>query len=364
MLILSVLSEAILYLCFSLLLGTFILYLVPAGARPEIKVPKGILLAAALGIALLSFIPVLKIILYLYKDIGLSYTIQSVLTNFEVGKSWISIGVISLILFIYLIPIKLERKPLFSVTGLIFMMALIAAIGWSSHAASLSRWPGFFTHTAHFLAISTWMGILMVISWFSRNHENWLRFLRWFTPLAVFCLVTTILTGIILMTFVMDLKDYVNMWPLSYGQALLMKHLAIVPLLAFAFINGVLVRKKLAGGAGASFNPLPWVRLESTVVLLIFSITGALGQESPPHNIGVTIKEAGVSKLFSIFHAGAVELPLHFAPGIASISLFVVAFIFITFLILTFVKKAPKIMVLLMSILFIAAGYIAFMLSI
>jgi putative copper resistance protein D len=113
MFIAGIVSEALLYSCFSLLLGSFILNLIPKYARPEIRIPKGVLLAAALGIALFSFLPVLRIVLYLYEDLGLGYTLKSVLTNFEVGKTWISTGFISLILFIYLIPIKLEQKPLF-----------------------------------------------------------------------------------------------------------------------------------------------------------------------------------------------------------------------------------------------------------
>ncbi|MGG3468349.1 CopD family protein [Neobacillus pocheonensis] len=362
MFIINVLSEALLYLCFSVLLGTFILHLVPIAFRPEIKVPKGILLTAAIGVALLSFVPVLKIILYLYKDLGIGLTIQSVLTNFEIGKSWIRTGVISFILFIFLLPIKLERRKIFSITGLVFTIALIAALGWSSHASSLSRWPGFFTHTAHFLAVSIWIGILVVVSWFSTNHENWLRFLKWFSPLALTCLLMIIVTGICLMSFVMDLSDYADTWPLSYGQALLVKHLAIVPLLAFAFINSVLIRKKLT--IGVPYNPIPWTKLESIVVLIIFAITGALGQESPPHDIEKTVKVEGVSKSFNLFHQSDTIYPLHFSPGIVSIVLLLLALFFLALLLLTFIKKAPKVLSLVMSLLFIVTGYIALMMSV
>lgn len=362
MFIVSVVSEALLYLCFSVLLGSFILHLVPEASRPGIKVPKGALLSAVLGIAALSFVPVLKIILYLYKDLGLGLTIQSVLINFDVGKSWIITGVLSIILFVYLLPIRLEKKPLFSLTGLMFTLALIASLGWSSHASTLSKWPGFFTHTAHFLAVSIWVGILVVVSWFSRNDENWRKFLNWFSPLAVICLLTVIITGISLMSFVMELGDYANTWPLPYGQALLIKHIAIIPLLAFAFINGFLIRKKLLNDA--SFSPIPWARLESVMVLAIFAITGALSQESPPHDIETTIKAEGVSKLFGMFHQGEAAFPLDVSPGIASISLFIMASFFLALMIVIFRKKAPKILALVMGLLFILSGYAAFMLSV
>ena len=362
MFIAGIVSEALLYSCFSVLLGSFILYLIPKTARPEIKIPKSVLLGATLGIAIFSFLPVLKIVLYLYEDLGLAYTLKSVLTNFEVGKTWISTGLISMILFIYLLPIKLEQKPLFALTGLAFTLILIAALGWSSHAASLSKLAGFLTHSAHFLAITTWVGILMVVSWFSKNHDNWLNFLKWFSPVAVLCLVITAITGISLMTFHMNLTDYVNVTTISYGQSLLIKHLAIIPLLVFAFINSFLIRKKLQ--KDPSYNPLPWARLESVIVLVVFSITGALGQVSPPHELSRMILAEGTSKLFSFFHPGEITFPLNFSLGIVPLILYVMAGLFLALIIFTFIKKAPKALALLMSLLFLLSGYMAFMLSI
>ena len=184
-----------------------------------------------------------------------------------------------LFLFIYLLPIKIERKPLFAITGLVFTLVLIGLLGWSSHASALAKVPGFFVHTTHFLAVCTWVGILMVVSWFSKKPSNWLNFLKWFSPVAIICLIITAITGISLMTFHMELSDYTNISAIPYGQSLLIKHIAIIPLLAFAFINSILVRKRLTHNP--SFNPLPWARLESIVILVIFSITGALGQTHP-----------------------------------------------------------------------------------
>jgi putative copper export protein len=361
MFIAGIVSEALLYSSFSLLLGSFILNLVPKSVRPEIKIPKFVLLGAALGIAIFSFLPVLKIVLYLYEDLGLGYTLQSVLTNFEVGKTWISTGIISLILFIYLIPIRLEQKPLFSLTGLVFTLILIAFLGWSSHAASLSKMAGFLTHTAHFLAITTWVGILLVVSWFSQNHENWLKFLKWFSPLASLCLIATTITGISLMTFHMELSDYVSVTAIPYGQTLLIKHIAILPLLAFAFINSIFIRKRLLNDS--SYNPLPWAKLESIIVLVVFSITGALGQASPPHELSSMIRAEGASKLFSFFHPGEINFPITFSPGIVSIILFLIAILFLSLVIVSFIKRAPKALALVMSLLFILSGYIGFMLS-
>jgi putative copper export protein len=362
MFIAGFLSEAILYSCFSILLGSFIIYLVPESYRPEIRIPKGVLLVAVLGIALFSFLPVLKIVLILYKEVGLIYTIQSVLTNFEVGKAWMITGVLSLFLFIYLLPIKIERRPLFSITALGFTLVLISVLGWSSHASSLAKTPGFLIHTTHFLAVCTWVGILMVVSWFSQRPSNWLNFLKWFSPVAIICLLITAITGISLMTFHMELSNYTNISAIPYGQSLLIKHIAIIPLVAFAFINSILVRKRLS--LHPSFNPLPWARLESILLLVIFSITGALGQASPPHDISRMLEYNETSKLFSLFHPGKIEFPLHFSPGLLPLGLFLSSLIFLGLMIFTFIKKAPKTIALLMSFLFILTGYIAFMLSV
>jgi putative copper export protein len=355
----GIISEAFLYLCFSLLVGSFLICMVPETARPKVTIPKSILLLASLGIAVFSFLPVLKIVLYLYKDLGLGYTIQSVLTNFEVGKSWMTTGILSLILFIYLIPIKIERKPLFALNGLVFTLILIAALGWSSHASSLSKWAGFVIHSLHFLAVTTWVGILIIVSWFSRNHENWQRFLKWFSPVALFCLLITVLTGLSLMTFHMQLSEYVSVTAISYGQTLLIKHLAILPLLAFAAINSILIRKRLQNDV--TFNPIPWAKLESIIVLLVFSITGALGQASPPHELNTMVKAEDTSRLFTYFHPGEIVFPLEFSLGVGSVSLIFLALFFLGLLVFTFIKQAPKILTLVMSFLFILTGYLAFM---
>ena len=46
----------------------------------------------------------------------------------------------------------------------------------------------------------------------------------------------------------MEFEDYPNSWMLPYGQALLIKHLLIIPLLVYAVINSILMKKKLDKG--------------------------------------------------------------------------------------------------------------------
>ncbi|MDF2789938.1 MAG: copper resistance protein CopD, partial [Neobacillus sp.] len=95
----------------------------------------------------------------------------------------------------------------------------------------------------------------------------------------------------------------------------------------------------------------------------VFSITGALRQVSPPHELSSMIRAEGASKLFSFFHPGEIHFPINFSPGIVSIILFLIAILFLALVIVTFIKKAPKALALIMSLLFIVSGYIGFMLS-
>ncbi|MCQ6276074.1 CopD family protein [Bacillus sp. V3B] len=362
MLIMGIISQALLYLCFALSLGSFLLYLVPNTHRPDIHVPKGALMMAIGGITLFSFFPVLQLILYLSPDIGFAQTWQSVLFTFEVGKSWIFTCILSNLLFIFVIWFDYQKKALYAYIGMASIFILILSLGWSSHASSYDQVWGFFSHTAHFTAVSVWVGILFVVSWFSKNHSNWSNFLNWFSPVAIVCFVSTIITGLILMNFVVEFEDYPNSWMLPYGQALLIKHLLIIPLLVYAMINSLFIKKTLM--RNSNFNPKPWTRIESIIILLIFSATAALGQQSPPHE--TTATSIGVSKLFTMFYKGqfqpemTVQLDLHST----SISLIVLAVLFFALMIISFIKKTPTIVSFLMSVLLVVCVYLSLILSI
>lgn len=364
MMIVGVVSETLLYLCFSILMGSFILHIVPIPYRPEINIPKKFLLLSIAGIAILSFTPALQVVLTFYKSIGLGLTVRSVLFTFEVGQAWIITFILANILFIYIILFDIRKKSTYSFIGITFTLALIFTLGWSSHASSLTEVSGFIAHSIHFIAVSIWIGILFVISWFSTNKENWLNFLKWFSPVAIICLLTTLGTGLFLMSLVVDFKDYTNAWMLSYGQALLIKHLFIIPLLVFAFINSVLMKKRL--NKDKDFNPRTWTKAESGILLFIFSATAALGQQPPPHDLETSLATNGPAKLFELFYQGNIERDLSatLSFGINSISLIGLAILFLIVTILSFVKKAPTVLSFIMSIVVVLTSYLALMLSV
>ncbi|MBT2669157.1 CopD family protein [Bacillus sp. ISL-4] len=364
MFMIGIISEPLLYLCFSLLLGRFILRLVPSTYRPDFNVPKGVLMLATAGIAIFSFIPVLQVILYLYQDIGFKQTLKSVLFTFEVGKAWIFTCFLSNLLFIYIVWFDYRKNQLYAYIGIVITFILILALGWSSHASSIERWKGFLVHTIHFLAVTIWVGILFVVSWASKSHLNWMKFLKWFTPVALICFLITVISGLFLMTVVIDYKDYANSWILPYGQALLIKHLLIAPLLAYVLINSILIRKKLKNND--NYNPRPWTKAESLIVFLIFSATAALGQQEPPHDIETTIAASGVSRLFDLLYQGNItgNLVIVFGFEFNSVMLLLLALSFLGLTILSYVKRAPILLGFSMSVLFVVATYLSLMVSI
>lgn len=355
-------SEILVYLCFSLLIGSFLIALVPSSWKPEVDVQRWVQIVATIGIAVFSFIPIFLLVLNLDKGNNFGETLQMVLYTFEVGKAWIFTFLVATILFIFLLFFEDHTNRAYSIGGLILTFLLISGLGWASHASSIEHMKGFITHTTHFTVVTVWIGILLMVSWFSTGFSNWLNFLKWFTPVAAACFSITIISGLLLMTFVVDFATYTYSWMLPYGQLLLIKHLLIIPLLVYAIINGVFIKKKLQNDP--SFNPKPWARVESLLVLLIFSVTAALGHQSPPSEN--TFKNEGPSKLFSYFYQGQslqvfrVELTIN-ATGL---SLLLLAILFIGLTVYAFLKKAPPFITFLLSILFVFSSYLALIWSI
>ena len=357
-----IISEIMLYLCFSILMGTFILSSIPKSYRPSLFVRKRYLIFAAIGVGLFSFTPVLLLIWNLQQRLGWQAGIQMVLLTFEIGKAWILTTIIVFLLLVYIAKFYQPEQSGSSWFGSLITILLIIGVAWSSHANSLEQGKGLLIHFAHFTAITVWVGIIYVVSWFSKNHNNWLRFLRWFTPLAIGCLAVTIASGFILMTFMVDIRQYPDALIGNYGQFLLIKHILIISLLIYAFINGILIRGKLI--KKQNFNPVPWVRAESLFALLVFSTTAAMSQQSPP--IASSLKEDGVSVLFELFYQGQYYPGMEAQLSINSMSilLFIIAFLFLILLFYAFLKKTSARIAFLLCALFSFSSYLAIILSV
>lgn len=358
-------SEVFLYLCFSFLFGYLILNIVPKAKRPKVLIPKTTILTCVIGIIVFSFLPVLNIVYLFQEGIGFWVTMKSVLTQFEIGKAWLLTLGVSLFLFFLIRLNDISEKKNLTYLALAYTLVLVISLGWASHAATQSLWKGLFIHSTHFLAICIWTGILVTVGWFARSTGNWKAFLSWFTPTAFTCVVVAITSGIFLMLVVVDFKDYVTSWILSYGQSLLIKHLLIVAVLSFAIINGILVRTRLKNNP--DFNPIPWLRTESIIVFLVFSATAALGQQIPPHDVSEQLRlGAEPSLLFSMFYNGVIEPGNSLSVAFDTLNgvLLILSFLFIGLTLLSFVKKAPPLFSLTMSVMFVITSYISLMLGV
>lgn len=334
--ILVIVTEIINYILFSFLVGYVALQFVPESQKPTIIIRKMALLFATLGIIICTFGPVLKIIMYFSGDVGAKVATISVLTDFKVGKAWMFLAFTATLLGITFY--KEGSKYLQA----IFLLAMIMAVGSAGHVASLSYWTGFISHSIHFLAATFWVGVLLQVGWFAKDNRNWSAFLRWFSPMAIGSLVLVIGSGFILMFKVVEPAQYVNAWSIPYGQMLLLKHISIIPVLAYAFINGVLAKK---ASRSPTFNPKPWIKVESILLLVVFSFTGVMGTLPPP------------------YEALASNHLVSFAPSVQGVVLVAMSLLFICMILVSFYRKAPAFLGLLFSIGFIASLYIGWMMN-
>nr|WP_198044779.1 CopD family protein [Lysinibacillus timonensis] len=340
----------------------FIVSIVPINLRPSIHVSKIILPVVISGIIIFSFLPVLQIIQVLSPRMGLIQSFQAVLLTYELGKSWMVTVFASTILLIFVILYDIGEKKRYGYAGAFIMFLVILSLGWSSHAGSIDRLWGFLNDTMHLLAVSVWVGTLYVVSWFSKDSAKWLAFLKWFSPLAICCFFITMLTGFVLMSFMVEFRDYPNSWMIPYGQFLLLKHIFIIPLIIYAFINSIFVRKKLKNEV--SFDPKPWAKVESIIILLIFAITASIGQQSPPRE--TEISSESVSSLFTSIYQGEFHpsMSIHLYANPNSILFLLLAILFLALITFSFLRRVPAIVSFYISLCLVASIYIAIMFSV
>ncbi|MFD0588249.1 copper resistance D family protein [Paenibacillus sp. GCM10027627] len=343
--------------------GSLLLRLVPERKRPAVYVPNALLLACALAIPLLSFVPIHQLAALFARDFDMSYIdmLKSVLLDVNSGKAWIwtAIGSIGLAVLLGLKAFRNDKHM--PKVALFITLLLIVWLGYASHASSLSSIKGLVIHTTHFLGFSIWIGILFVVGWFSKDSSNWPAFLKWFSPVAILSVVVTLLAGLALMAF--TTPQYVNSWIIPYGQALLIKHLLILPLLLFAFTNGFLYKSVAAKDRG--FNPVKWLRVESVIALLILAATAFMGQQSPPHTLKETLQTVAPSPLFTWLYEDAFspDISLKMTLGLESVLMFAAAAVMVAGILWSYRANRPLI-AFSMGLLTAAFGYFGLMFSV
>lgn len=374
-------TEFILYISFSILIGSLILYIIPENKKTTLKIPKKLLYLATILIPITAFFPVYRTANLLAVDLGFWFTLKNVLLTFEIGRSWLFISIVSIVLIFVLRMKKFAIRLHLKIWALAVTLLMLFGYTYSAHAATITEWQGFVVHTLHFLSITIWIGILFIISWFSRDKDNWIPFLKWFTPVAIICLIIASITGYLTMEIDIEsyddvnssvLQDYQNSLIVNYGQALLIKHILIISLVLFAFINGFLFRKCQARD---SFNPLKWAKLESGYALMIFGVTAFMGQSWPPHQIYNLIKAEGGSPLFNVLYDGDIvniiqnaehrdifNVTMSFSPE--NYLLFVLGFLFLFLTIYSVMRKKSVFFSILFSFLMSISIYAGIILGI
>jgi copper resistance protein D len=344
------------YLVFSILVGSVVLQFVPETKKPKIELAKSVYLLCCLGIIIFSFVPLLQVILFFKESVGITTATLSVLTDFQIGRAWIAICVLSLLVWIM---IYFNRDKIMQALCLILM---IVAVGSASHVASLSFVSGSYTHSIHFLMVTIWVGVLLHVAWFSKNQTNWASFLKWFTPLASFCVLIILISGFILMFFVDQPKEYINSWAIPYGRMLLLKHISIVPVITFAIINGILAKKTTVL---SNFDPRPWVKGESLLLMIVFYCTAVMGTLSPPHEVerGLQSQTKPTWIEWILAKNELAGLQIELSPTLPSILLIIMSFIFLIMVVVSF-RKVPPIVASILGVSFIITFYLGLMFSV
>ncbi|MCP3031407.1 CopD family protein [Halobacillus sp. A1] len=320
-------SNSILYICFAIIIGASILSAIPKDHKPELQLPKTLIKGSTLLVPIVSLVPVLELASGIngYRDESFMSSLMYVWLHLETGKAWLVLALLSL-LFIVLLRLKVRQSVIFG-AGLMIALGMIVTQGVVGHSANMGSFPGAAAHIFHLVSVSSWAGVLLIVSWFSVSDRKWKEFIDWFTFLALGCIVILTFTGLF-MTFLLN-ERIVDSWILTYGQALLLKHLLYVPLLLFACINGFLISQKMHHNH--SFSPRSWWRAESVILISIFMITGFLTEKEPAHNISQTLRGEDPSILFRTFtsiSAGA-ETGLVIQPSVISLLFITIGGVFL-----------------------------------
>lgn len=348
-------SQVIVYICFAILMGSFVLYSVPKSARPTVSVPKKLLCILAIIIPVASLVPVLEIIWHLVDRLGLIDATVLAFTSTTSGLTWLLTLVFSVMLII------LVRRGMYPRFGMLLMTVLIALNAWASHAASMQFTKGMMSDFLHVLPMSIWVGTLIVIALFAKDRNNWSAFLKWFTIVAASCLFIIAISGFMLMSILVP--SYVTSWVTNYGQGLFIKHLFLVPIIFLAFANGIVGRFVVK--RNERYNPLPLIRAEAGFLTLMLIITAIFTQTLPPIH---TLSDDMVSPIFRWLHDGAAitgDTMMEFGfSGIAVAFLSIAAVSMCVFIMSFIIRQIPTYVTFIIGIVCVISTYLFVMKSI
>lgn len=294
--------ETLLYLSFAFSGGFILLLFVPESSKPQLKIPFDLFQYSLLAIPVFSFMSILRTS-FILRDFAETMPYYELLLivvqDYTYGNAWIwmLIGGTAMFILTQLFQAKIHR---FKWPLAIIWCLTVLAHGWASHPAGFSSW-GFVYQSVHVAAVSAWLGVLILVAWFTRGSLNWKPFIRWYTPMAISSMILIVAAGIAMMIILVD--GYLRSWGINYGEALLLKHLVFLPLLLLAFMNGFLT--KISDQGSNERKLIWWLRAETIIALAILALTAYMGVQEPPHE--GEFEDPSPSPLFAWLH-GEVDL--------------------------------------------------------
>ncbi|REK76719.1 copper resistance D family protein [Paenibacillus paeoniae] len=313
------LFETLLYLSFAFTGGFILLLFVPEGSKPQMKIPFDLFQYGLLAIPVFSFMSILRtsfILRAFAENMPYYELLLIVLKDYKFGNAWIwmLIGGAAMYAIAQLFRPKIHRFK-WLLAGIWCLTVL--AHGWASHPAGFSS-LGFVYQSVHVAAVSLWLGVLILVAWFTSGSLNWKPFVRWYTPMAVSSMLLIVFAGFAMMYILVD--GYFRSWGINYGEALLLKHLVFLPLLLLAFMNGFLTKISKQGKDERKL--IRWLRIETVIALAILAITAYMGMQEPPHE--GEFEDPVPSGLFTLLHGDVSLLNMRWHWNLPSVVLILV----------------------------------------
>ncbi|WP_133257364.1 copper resistance D family protein [Planococcus halotolerans] len=350
MILFTTISDFLLYAVMSFLAGVLVLQFVPEHRKPVITVKKSAILLAIASIPLLSAAPAIQLISLLMNNADFISAVWTSITEFQVGQSF----AFSIFLSFFWFGATAVNSSRY-ILAFWFLLSILN-VGFGSHAASLDFIPGLLSHTLHFLSLTLWAGVLILVTWFAPALSNWRNFLKWFTPFAFTMVTILLVSGFAVWLMFSKPADYVASWVLPYGQMLLLKHLSILPLLTAAFLNGF--------GNKAKEPSRNLLKLETYMLGLVLLFTAVMSKLAPPHNISNTFWTERMAPLLELI-IGEQYLPItpQFVFSLNGILLLLIGALAIGLMIMSFYRKIPLWLSFVFGIGFVVSVYTGLMMN-
>ena len=353
MMIVVVLSQFLLYASLSILMGAFVMKCVPDMYRPSFTIAPKWLIGSTIAIPIAAFLPNTQLLSILVPQFGLLESLTMIIIKFKVGHAWLAIFALTILLALLVFAATKKAATWIHVGAILLLIAIMAAIGYAGHAGSMAGVEGSVFDFIHLVAVSVWLGILVIVSYFSTDAKNWEAFLKWFSPTALVAFTSVGLSGVLMLEAIVP--KYVTSWTSTYGQFMFMKHALLLPLAVIILGNALLVRLNLKK---PFFEPRTWVRIELGFLTAILLLTAIFSEQQPPN---FTVE--AISPVFEWFYRDSVALGMqgYFQMTGIGLMFFLFTALFIGLTIVSYIKRAPTVVSVAMACAIGICFYMGFM---